>query len=160
MGLPGVGKSTVALVLARRWDCGIVDTDEEVAHRAGVGVPELLRSHGESALRKLELDVVADLASRDAVVATGGGVVATPGARELLKDLPTVWLDCDDEILITRLGDGDRPLLGDDWTASIARLRAERSAWYEEVALARVDAAGTVDQVATRVAEVIEAVDG
>ena len=160
VGLPGTGKSTVALVLARHWNCAVVDTDEEVAHRAGVGVAELLRSHGESALRKLELDVVSDLARRDVVVATGGGVVATLGARELLKDHPTVWLDCDDEILITRLGDGDRPLLGDDWTASIARLRAQRTPWYEEVANARVDASGTAEQVAARVAAVVEGIDG
>ena len=159
VGLPGAGKSSVALVLARAWGCGVVDTDDEVAQRAGVGVAELLRSHGESALRKLELDVVSDLKHRDVVVATGGGVVATLGARELLKELPTVWLDCDDEVLVARLGDGDRPLLGDDWSTSIARLRALRTPWYEEVARARVDASGTVEQVADRVVAAIEAVD-
>lgn len=128
-----------------------MDTDDEVAQRAGVGVAELLRTHGETALRTLELDVVRALKERDVVVATGGGVVTTSEARALLRDEITVWLDCDDEILVSRLGEGDRPLLGDDWTSSLARLRAERSRWYEEVARERVDASGSVVDVVARV---------
>lgn len=151
MGLPGAGKSTVAQALGRYWDCAVIDTDDVVAQRAGVGVAELLRTHGETALRTLELDVVRELKDHDVVVATGGGVVTTPEARALLRRETTLWLDCDDATLVARLGEGDRPLLGDDWTASLARLRTERSPWYEEVARERVDASGSVGDVMARV---------
>ncbi|HQT99020.1 MAG TPA: shikimate kinase [Acidimicrobiales bacterium] len=151
VGLPGAGKSTVARALGHFWDCGVVDTDDEVAQRAGVDVAELLRTHGEIALRTLELDVLNSLKDRDVVVATGGGVVTTTEARALLREEVTVWLDCDDATLVSRLGEGDRPLLGDDWTTSLARLRVERSTWYEEVARERVDASGSVVDVVARV---------
>lgn len=157
MGLPGAGKSTIAHALGHFWDCVVVDTDDEVAQRAGVGVAELLRTHGEAALRTLELDVVRALKERDVVVATGGGVVTTSEARALLRDETTVWLDCDDATLVSRLAEGDRPLLGDDWKTSLARLRVERSPWYEEVARERVDASGSVVDVVARVVASVEA---
>ncbi len=65
----------------------------------------------------------------DAVVATGGGVVTTPEGRDELRSAVTVWLDAaDDVIVIPRLDDVERPLLGADPGAALATLRREREA--------------------------------
>ncbi|MDE3007769.1 MAG: shikimate kinase [Acidobacteriota bacterium] len=156
VGLPGVGKSAIAAQLGIRWGCEVVDTDYEVAQRAGIAVAELLRTHGEAALRALENDVLDDVVARDVVVATGGGIVTTASARALLRAENTIWLDCPDDVVLTRLGDGDRPLLGDDWAASLSQLRAHRTPWYEEVSRHRVDTSGELADVVTRVAATIE----
>ncbi|MDE3108251.1 MAG: shikimate kinase, partial [Acidobacteriota bacterium] len=107
-------------------------------------------------LRALENDVLDDVVARDVVVATGGGIVTTASARALLRAENTIWLDCPDDVVLTRLGDGDRPLLGDDWAASLSQLRAHRTPWYEEVSRHRVDTSGELADVVTRVAATIE----
>ncbi len=153
VGLPGVGKSTLARGLAERWSCGYVDTDELIAGRVGVPTAQYLREHGEVAFRGVEFEVLREALVDDVVVATGAGVITGEPARALLERELTVWLDADDEALLPRIVDGERPLLGDDHGASLAVLRALRAAWYESVATFRVDASGSNDAVIERVLE-------
>jgi len=89
----------------------------------------------------------------DVVVSTGGGVVTSNEARELLGSQVTLWLDGGDDVLIARLEGGDRPLLGEDMKTDLARLRAQREDWYREVSLSRVDAEGTLDEVVRRICD-------
>ncbi len=158
VGLPGVGKSSVARALAARWSCDWCDTDDLVEERAGVTVGELLRTRGEAEMRDLEVAVLRVALASDAVVATGGGVVSRDAARTLLRAESTIWLDCADEIVVSRVGEGDRPLLGEHPRAALRELRARRDAWYREVSRARVDASSEIDQVVAAVIEVSERV--
>ena len=151
VGLPGVGKTSVAEKLADLWGCQFVDTDELVAAVHGKPTAEILREDGESVFRDLELAALSGAVDLDAVIATGGGVVTTPRARELLRRSPTIWLDCGDAEIVERAKQGDRPLLGTDVVQAIATLRSLREAWYAEVSRARVDASGTLDDVVERV---------
>jgi shikimate kinase len=151
VGLPGVGKTTLASLLAQRWSCDEVDTDDVLASQVGESAAAYLRAHGEDAFRQREFDALRTALERDAVVATGAGIVTTSAARALITNETTVWLDCDDATLTVRVGSGERPLLGEDHAASIARLRLEREPWYESVAQRRIDASGTPDEVVGRV---------
>jgi len=63
----------------------------------------------------------------DAVIATGGGIVCSPDAREDLAHEFTLWLDCDDEVILARLGDVERPLLAERPAEALAKLRAIES---------------------------------
>jgi shikimate kinase len=151
VGLPGVGKTTLAQMVARAWGCGALDTDDVLAEAVGRAAGEYLRSEGVDAFRRAELDALATALESDAVVSTGGGVVTAARARELLSGEATLWLDCDDEVIAPRLGDADRPLLGGDVRSSLATLREQRGAWYEEVSRARIDASGTLEDVMARI---------
>ena len=150
VGLPGVGKTTLARALAARWSVDVRDTDEMIAVKVGVSAPQYLRTFGEAAFRDREIEALVEALGGDVVVACGGGVVTTPRGRDELRRQNTVWLDCSDDVIVERLRDGDRPLLGDDFTADVARLRAERVHWYEEVAKVRLDASGTPDEAVER----------
>ncbi len=154
VGLPGTGKTTVARSLGALWGWDTLDTDDLVALDVGVAAPEYLRAQGEDSFRERELRVLeATIAQdRDVVIATGGGIVCTPAARVVLADECTLWLDCDDDVILTRLGDVERPLLGDRPAESLATLRRERTPWYRDVARARVDTSGTLEEVVTNVA--------
>ena len=158
VGLPGSGKASIGSALARRLDCGFVDTDDLIAQRAGMATPELLRSVGEVRFRQVELEALRAALVGDVVVATGGGVVTTPEARAMIRGELTVWLDADDATLAARVGDGDRPLLDRDVEGSLARLRAARCALYAEVARHTVDATGSVADVTQRVVDQVQEV--
>jgi 3-dehydroquinate synthase/shikimate kinase/3-dehydroquinate synthase len=151
VGLPGVGKSTLAHALAAELECAYLDTDDIVSESVGCSAAQYLRRQGVAAFRVAELAALEAALESDSVVATGAGVVTTPRARELLELEVTVWLDCDNEAILARLGGADRPLMGDEPSSSLSRLRGERDAWYEEVSRARVDAAGTLEDVTARI---------
>jgi shikimate kinase len=153
VGLPGVGKSTVAASLAERRHTRALDTDDLLAEAVGVSAARYLRVEGESSFRMRELEVLTTAleGDGDVVIATGGGIVCTPGARVVLSKAWTLWLDCDDDVILSRLGDVDRPLLAEDPTAAIARLRVERGEWYREVSRARIDTAAPLEDVVAQV---------
>ncbi len=159
VGLPGVGKTTLAERVARVWGCGALDTDDVLAEAVGCAAGEYLRRRGVEAFRQAELAALETALESDAVVATGGGVVTSPRARELLGREVTLWLDCDDDAIAPRLGDADRPLLGDEPLSSLGALRDERGAWYEEVSRARIDASGTLEDVTALILDAVGGLD-
>ncbi len=156
IGLPGSGKSTLARALAAFWGCDAVDTDDVLSASVGCSAAEYLRTRGEEAFRREEVAALGVAVDADAVVATGGGVVVSEGARDLLATQRTVWLDCDDAVLLTRLGEGERPLLGADPSTALARLRAEREEWYREVSVLRVDTTGEIEEALARLRDALE----
>ncbi len=156
IGLPGCGKSTLARALASDWGCDAVDTDEVLSASVGCSAAEFLRTRGEEAFRRQEVAALGAALAADAVVATGGGVVTSQTARDLLAEELTVWLDCDDDVLLTRLGDSERPLLDADPARALARLRAQREGWYRDVATVKVDSSGGVDEALARLRDALE----
>ncbi len=153
VGLPGAGKSTLARALADRWGCAALDTDDVLARRVATPTAAYLRDAGEDRFRAAELDALVEALGADAVVATGAGVVTRADARARLRAERTLWLDAPDATLLERVGDGDRPLLGDRPAEALARLRDERSPLYQEVASATVDTSGSLEEALERLAE-------
>lgn len=156
VGLPGTGKSTVGRRVAALLDCNFVDTDILIRQTTGKSSAELLRTKGEEYFREQELSVLQKALDIGGVVATGGGVVTTPKAREILKSAPTVWLDSSDQQLERRVRYGDRPLLATNPRKQLAALRAQRSSWYEEVARVKVMSNGSEAAIASEIAELVK----
>ena len=153
VGLPGTGKTTVARALASLWHCEAVDTDDILATTTGVAAAQYLREAGEIDFRSRELEslrAALDEAT-DAVIATGGGIVCSPDAREDLAHEFTLWLDCDDEVILARLGDVERPLLAERPAEALAKLRRDRVEWYREVSRSRIATSASLDEVIARV---------
>ena len=156
VGAPASGKSEIARALATAWQCDWIDTDAVVANETGESVGDYLRTHGEQAFRARELDALREALDSGGVVATGGGIVTTEQARALLSRERTYWLDCEFDVLVERLGDGDRPLLGDDPRATLERLIEQRTPWYRDVSRRRIDASGTLEEVVASVCDVFQ----
>ena len=156
-GMMGSGKTTIGIKIAeltgRRW----YDTDGVIADKHGK-ISDIFEYYGEAHFRKLETEVIRDLAQKDnLILSTGGGLVLKTENNTLLKkNGKIVILRASLETLARRLKvDGTRPLLQTS-TESIrdrlATLMQERSPIYEGVADAVVDVDGkTPEEIAREI---------
>ena len=158
VGMPGAGKSKVGRLLAERLCVDHIDTDALVVEREGRPIADIFATDGEAAFRVMETEVVADALTHDAVVSLGGGAAATPAVRELLSGHTVVYIDASHEELVRRTASKThRPLLADDPSGTLARLRTEREPHYRSVATIVVESGpGPVDDVVTAIAQQLE----
>lgn len=139
VGMMGVGKSSIGRKLAQALDLPFVDADEEIERAAQMSITEIFATYGEPYFRDGERRVIGRLLDnpghRPRVIATGGGAFVNDATRALIlqRAIP-VWLDCDVETLVERVGRKDtRPLLrGKDPAEILARLKAEREPFYAQ----------------------------
>ena len=116
VGFMGAGKSTVARALAKRLHWTTEDIDERIEKRERRDIPTIFRRDGEPYFRSIEQEeLVTLLPVRGTVVATGGGTMVNPIAREMmLRDGAVIWLDAPFATVLERVPlDGRRPLAAD-----------------------------------------------
>jgi shikimate kinase len=143
VGYMGSGKSTLGLLLARALSVEFVDLDRVIVRSAGKAIPQIFAEHGENHFRDLEYNALLQTldGGTPSVVACGGGTVVRPDNRTLLRDVTTVFLREDTEVLYQRTRGTDRPLRA----ASLEEFElryAERLPLYREVADIEVEADG------------------
>lgn len=106
IGMPGAGKSTVGVVLAKRMGYRFVDSDLVIQDQYGKLLHELIEEHGVEGFWKIENDVNAALNLRKSIIATGGSVIYGEEAMEHLREIGTVvYLKLPYEEVSERLGD-------------------------------------------------------
>lgn len=134
VGFMGTGKSTVGQQVATLLHFEFVDTDVMIEQMVGKTIPRIFAEDGEAVFRRLEVDVVAKLATMSSmVIATGGGLVCDPANMESLKTHSLVaCLWAAPETIWRRVrNQTHRPLLQDpDPQSKIQRLLAEREPHY------------------------------
>jgi len=108
IGMPGVGKSTVGVLLAKRLGLAFVDTDIVIQVREGRSLQAIIQAHGADAFCRIEENHLLSLALASHVIAPGGSVVYSPRAMAHLKaNGIAVHLDIAVERLKRRLDDVD-----------------------------------------------------
>jgi len=85
IGMPGAGKSTVGVVLAKTLGMQFIDTDILIQERTGRMLQEILDEDGPDAFKRIEEETIRSLQPRRAVIATGGSVVYSKDAMAHLK---------------------------------------------------------------------------
>ena len=106
IGMPGAGKSTVGVVLAKRLGFRFVDSDLVIQEKHDRLLHELIEEYGVEGFWKIENDVNASLNQRKSVIATGGSVIYGNDAMEHLRAIGTVvYLQLPYEEVADRLGD-------------------------------------------------------
>lgn len=139
--MPGAGKSTIGVVLAKLSGLRFVDTDLEIQHRAGMTLQQIIDSEGYRALRRLEQDAVLQLDLSAAVIATGGSVVYSEPAMEKLKSAgATVFLEVAIERLIQRVSAAPARGIAGPAEQSFDAIYEERVPLYRHYADITVDA--------------------
>ena len=143
IGMPGVGKSTLGVVLAKELGFEFVDADLLIQKRENRLLKEIIAEDGVDGFLKIENDVNASIETDKTVIATGGSVIYGAEAMAHLKEIGTVvYLKLDYETLDSRLGclKGRGVVLKDGQT--LKSLYEERIPLYEKYADIIVDEQG------------------
>lgn len=153
IGMPGVGKSTLGVVLAKELGFQFVDADLLIQERENRLLKEIIAEDGVEGFLKIENDVNASIRAEKTVIATGGSVIYGAEAMEHLKEIGTVvYLKLDYGTLDSRLGNlkGRGVVLKDGQT--LQDLYNERIPLYEKYADVIVDEGGLdLEQTLTQV---------
>ncbi len=133
--MPGAGKSTVGVVLAKILGYDFIDADLLIQKEEGRLLSKIIEDEGTEGFIKIENRVNASIKAENSVISTGGSVVYCPDAMEHLRKIGrTVYLEVPLPVLKKRLGDlkGRGVVLGAGQT--IEGLFSEREPLYKKYA--------------------------
>jgi shikimate kinase len=140
IGMPGAGKSTVGIILAKLTSRDFIDTDVLIQISQGRLLQSIVDTEGYMALRRIEEDILLGLHCHNHVIATGGSAVYSHAAMEHLKSSGiVVFLDVDLSTLESRVYDFDTRGLAKRPDQSFSDLFEERVILYRKHADVTVD---------------------
>ena len=90
IGMPGAGKSTVGVVLAKTLGMSFTDTDLLIQRKEKMLLQEILDQKGVEGFLRAEEESVLSASCTDTVIATGGSVVYSAAAMDHLRALGKV----------------------------------------------------------------------
>jgi shikimate kinase len=135
IGMPGAGKSTVGVMLAKLTCRSFIDTDVLIQSSQGRPLQDIVDREGHLALRAIEEQVILQFDCRNCVIATGGSAVYSPAAMAHLKQHGIlVFLDADQPVLEARVRDLDTRGLAKRPDQSFSQLFEERVPLYAKYA--------------------------
>ena len=135
-GFMASGKTTFGRAAAERLGWDFVDLDEVITGRYGTPA-EIFAAQGEAAFRDLETETLGEVlqSERDTVLSLGGGTILRAENLHLLKEHATlIWLDTDFAIILSEIGNADRPVVRGRSIAQIRALYDERRPHYAAAA--------------------------
>lgn len=104
IGMPGAGKSTIGVVLAKTLGMRFLDTDLVIQERENQLLQTIIDQDGMDAFLSAEAAAVLSVEGQNMIIATGGSVVYSEAAMEHLKSLgPVVYLDVSYEEINRRI---------------------------------------------------------
>lgn len=142
IGMPGAGKSTLGVVLAKIANKRFVDADLVIQERCGATLQAIIDEKGSEAFIELENEILCSIEAENTVVATGGSAIYSEGAMRHFSDIGTiVYLEISYESLIDRLGDLQERgvVMRNGMGMSLRELFDERKPLYEKYADITVD---------------------
>ena len=135
-GFMASGKTTFGRAAAERLGWRFVDLDDEIAARYGTPA-EIFSAQGEDGFRRIETTMLAETLQTDdnLVLALGGGTILREENRLLLKEnARLIWLDTNFAIIISEIGNADRPVVRGRSIAQIREIYDARRPLYAAAA--------------------------
>lgn len=141
--MPGAGKSTVGVLLAKAMGHDFLDTDILIQRAEGADLAAIIRKAGVAGFRDIEENHILGLDRSDTVIATGGSVVYGERAMRHLRSAGiVVFLDISLPALESRLDDIDGRGVLRAPGQTLADIYAERAPLYRRWADIRIDCDG------------------
>ncbi len=159
IGMPGCGKSTVGVLLAKSLLMEFVDTDLVIQNRHGKSLCDLIKEHGLDGFKQIEHACLSSLGGDNRVIATGGSAVYGKDAMQALGQNGTVvYLQLSPADIEKRIVNITTRGIAMPEGCTLAQLYAERKSLYEQYADHTVDCSGlSAEACVERIIEVIQA---
>jgi shikimate kinase len=160
IGMPGSGKSTVGVLLAKQLSRGFVDTDLLIQTEQGRSLQGIVDSDGYQALRDIEEMILLKLDCGNQVIATGGSAAySQPAMTHLKQGGIVVFLHADLETLNRRVRDFSQRGLAKCPGQSLGDLFLERFSLYTAYADITINSCRlTHEEVCSRIMEQLDCV--
>jgi len=143
IGMPGAGKSTIGVVIAKILGYNFIDSDLLIQAREGDILENLIMKNGIQGFIDIEDQVNSQISAERSVIATGGSVCYCDEAMRHLKDIGLViYLKLDCRTICRRLGDLNARGVVIKKGKTVRDLYEERTPLYEKYADLTVDLTG------------------
>ncbi len=135
IGMPGSGKSTLGVVLAKKLNMKFIDSDLVIQEQYQKTLEELIAEHGDAGFIKIENDVNVGINADNAIIATGGSAVYGDEAMRHFKENGTViFLEVDASELEERIGSLKERGVVSNGRTNIEEIFADRDRLYRRYA--------------------------
>ena len=135
LGMMGVGKTTIAKIVAKKHGLKFIDTDKNIEEKNSMKIYEIFEKKGEGFFRlEEEKEVLRCLDKKECIIAIGGGAFVNKLIREnVLKKSISIWLDTSLKTITLRTKKNNkRPLLkNNDNNKILKELYNERKKFYK-----------------------------
>ena len=155
IGMPGAGKSTVGVILAKRIGFNFIDTDLIIQAQEKCRLQQIIDAHGLQNFRKIEEQMLLNLQVEHSIIATGGSVVySEKGLKALGRTGPLIYIQVSLTALQKRIADmGQRGLVMSKGQ-TFEQLYQERTPLYEKFSELTISGEGVnAEQVAAKIEE-------
>lgn len=159
IGMPGAGKSTVGVVLAKRMGMSFMDSDLVIQEQEGKTLHEIIEEKGTEGFLEVENRVNASIYAQNTIIATGGSVVYGKSAMEHLSQIGNVcYLKLSYESIDERLGDLEQRGVALKKGQSLMDLYKERTPLYEKYANLTIDCENkNIREIVSEIARIFQA---
>ena len=157
IGMPGAGKSTIGIILAKNLSLGFIDTDVLIQINQGKSLQQILDESGHLALRAIEEEEICRLNVNRHVIATGGSAAYSERAMAHLGSMSTIiFLEVSFEEITRRIRNFETRGIAKGPHQTFQDLFVERQILYRRYAQLTIPCDG-IDQeeVALRIASLI-----
>lgn len=156
-GMPGAGKSTIGVLLAKSLLMDFTDTDLLIQKKCGSSLCDIINSNGVEAFLETENSVICSWDFANCVVATGGSAVYGKEAMQKLKSNGIiVYLELSPEEIEKRINNIHTRGIAMEKGTTIEQLYSQRAPLYEKYADITINCEGLtpeqcVDEIINRV---------
>lgn len=158
VGMPGCGKSTVGVILAKTLGMSFVDTDLLICAKEQSTLQNIIEEKGLAYFEEVESEVGRSLAVKNTVVATGGSMILYDKAMAHLKETSTVvYIDVSLDELKRRLTNIKTRGIAFSEGETLEDIYGNRTSLYKKYADITVNAEDfTIEETVTKLTKLIK----